>query len=319
MNKGMSMAILVSVSGMMLAACGGSGSTTPPIDPPATTKTVDDLTVTVKQLSVPVTPYDIGNYSYQSVMVGNSLYFANYSNTAKSQFFVRYDPASNTFSSALAKSSNVCGCGYTSKLVSDGSNIFYIANDATKYTASVNTWTAINYPSTAKDNAGEAGVTYYNGNIYFVGGRTPSTLFKYYNISQDKWYTAPNFLYPTTRSELATYKDRIYVLGGSGVETKLSYFSATANTWTALNDTPFKTSTSYENVYSAVLGDDLYLLQGQSMYIYDLIKDVWAKNPVKLASITSDSSNSLFSNGTKLYIASKNSSNVPQVYELTVQ
>jgi len=318
MHKGMSMALLVSVSGI-LAACGGGSSTTPPVDPPAATKTVNDLTVTAKQLSVPVTPYDIGNYSYQSVMVGNSLYFASYSNTAKSQFFVRYDPASNTFSSPLAKSSNVCGCGYMSKLVSDGSNIFYIANDATKYTASTNTWTAISYPATAKDNAGEAGVTYSNGNIYFVGGRTPSTLFKYYTIAQDKWYTAPNYLYPTNQSEMATYKDRIYVLGGTGAETRMSFFSTTTNTWTALKDTPFKTSTSYENVYSAVLGDDLYLLQGQSVYIYDLASDVWAKNPVKLTGITPDPSNSLFSNGTKLYVTSKNSSNIPQVYELTVQ
>ncbi|MGY2892837.1 hypothetical protein [Deinococcus sp. UYEF24] len=314
MKQGMSMAILVSVSGMLLASCGG-GSTTPPV----ATKTVDDITVAVKQLSVPVTTYDIGNYSYQSLLVGNSLYFANYSNTAKPQFFVRYDLTSNTFSSALAKSSNVCGCGYTSKLVSDGSNIFYIANDATKYTASANAWTPITYPATAKDNAGEAGVTYYNGNIYFVGGRTASTLFKYYNVSQNQWYTAPNYLYPTSQSEMASYKDKIYVIGGSGTESKLSVFSTASNTWTALKDVPFKTSTSYETVRSAVLGDDLYLLQGQSLYIYDLVNDVWAKNPVALTGVSSDSSNGLFSNGLKLYIASKNSSNIPQVYELTAQ
>ncbi|ULH15868.1 hypothetical protein MF271_04320 [Deinococcus sp. KNUC1210] len=303
------------VPALLLAACGG-GSTTPP--PPASNP-VDNLTITAKQLSVPVTSYDIGNYSFQSVMVGNSIYFANYSNTAKSQFFARYDISSNTFSSPLAVSNNVCGCGYMSKLVSDGTNIFYIANDATKYTASSNTWTAINYPATAKDNAGEAGVAYANGKIYFVGGRTPSTLFKYYNIAANSWFTGPNYLYATNRSEVAAYKDNIYVLGGSGAETKMASFSTTTNVWTALKDLPFSANTSYENAYSAVLGDDLYVLQGQSVYIYDLVNNVWAKNPITLSTVPSGNSSTLFSNGIKLYIAGKNSSNIPQVYELTVQ
>ncbi|GGQ92926.1 hypothetical protein [Deinococcus ruber] len=299
---------------LLLAACGGGTTTPPPV-----TKTVDDLTITAKQLSLPVTSYDIGNYSFQSVLVGNSIYFANYSNTAKSQFFARYDIPSNTFSSPLAVSSNVCGCGYMSKLVSDGTNIFYIANDATKYTASSNTWTAISYPATAKDNAGEAGVTYANGNIYFVGGRTPSTLFKYYNIASNSWFTGPNYLYATNESEVVAYKDKIYVLGGTGAQTKMASFSTSTNVWTPLNDLPFTAHTSYENAYSAVLGDDLFLLQGQSVYIYDLVNNVWAKNPIVLSTVASGNSNTLFSNGIKLYIAGKNSSNIPQVYELTVQ
>ena len=315
MKKLVSMTVCALLPALLLAACGG-GNTTPP--PPAA-KTVDDITITAKQLSVPVTTYDIGNYSFQSVLVGNSIYFANYSNTAKSQFFARYDLTSNTFSSPLAVSTNVCACGYESKLVSDGTNVFYIANDATKYTASSNAWTATSYPATAKDNAGEAGVAYANGNIYFVGGRTPSTLFKYYNIASNSWYTGPNYLYATNRSEVAVYKDKIYVLGGAGAEKKMASFSTTANTWTPLTDLPFTAQTSYENVFSAVLGDDLYLLQGQSVYIYDLVNNVWAKNPIVLSTVSSGNSNTLFSNGIKLYIAGKNSSNIPQVYELTAQ
>lgn len=294
--------------GIAISACSPAPAPTP--------KTVNDITVTSNQLSVPITTYDIGNYSSQAVMVGNSIYFASYSNTAKPQFFVRYTLASNSFSPDLAKSTNVCGCGYMSKLVSDGTNVFYIANDATKYTASSNTWSNLTYPSTAKDNAGEAGVVYYNGNIYFVGGRTPSTLFKYYSIAQNTWFTSPNFLYPTNRSEMAVYKDKIYALGGTGAEKKVSYFSTTANTWTALKDAPIAINTSYENTYSAVLGDNLFLLQGTNLYIYDLASDVWATNPVNIGSVGSVIG--IFSNGIKLYIASKNSSNIPQVYELTV-
>lgn len=304
----LSAALLLSAA---LTACGGGDS------PPPPAKTVNDITVTAKQLSVPLTTYDIGNYSFQSVMVGNSIYFANYSNTAKPQFFVRYDIGSNTFSAALANSNNVCACGYMSKLVSDGTNVFYIANDATKYTASSNTWSKLNYPGTASDNAGEAGVTYYNGNIYFVGGRTASTLFKYYSIAQDKWFTAANYLYPTTASEMAVYKNKLYVLGGAGAARKVSVYDTGSNTWTALKDAPVDLNTSYETERVAVLGDNLYLLQSQNIYIYDLINDVWATNPINLSNL-SIGYGTLSSNGSKLYVSGKNSSNIPQVYELTV-
>ncbi|GAB3706573.1 hypothetical protein GCM10027592_40180 [Spirosoma flavus] len=278
-------------------------------------KTVNDVTVTAKQLGVPLSTFDTGPYPLQSVLVGNSIYFGNYSNTAKAQFFVRYSIASNSFSSSLAKSSNVCGCGYSSKLVSDGTNIFFIANDATKYTASSNAWSAINYPTTAKDNNGEAGVGYYNGNIYFIGGRTPSTLFKYYSIGQDKWFTAPNYPFATNRSQVAVYKDRIYAIGGENAQRKVAYFSTATNTWTTLQDTKFDVSSSYESNFAAVLGDYLYLLQNGAVYVYDIAKDAWSTEPIKIDGLPSYGN--LFSDGQKLYIAGKNTSNIPVVFELT--
>ena len=294
-----------------IAACKKSDDT-----PAVPEKTVNDIVLTPKQSGVPITTYDTGPYPLQSVLVGNNIYFGNYSNTAKPQFFVRYSLSSNSFSSALAKSSNVCGCGYSSKLVSDGTNIFFIANDATKYTASSNVWSNITYPSTAQDNNGEAGVGYFNGNIYFVGGRTQSTLFKYYSISQDKWFTAPNYLYATNRSQISAYKDRLYVLGGEGAKRKMAYFSTATNTWTAVKDLVFDVYSSYESTFSAVLGDYLYLLQNGSVYIYDIAKDEWAKDPVKIDGLPSYAN--LFSDGQKLYIPGKNSSNIPVVFEVTV-
>ncbi|GAB3277063.1 hypothetical protein GCM10027347_50850 [Larkinella harenae] len=265
---------------------------------------------------MPLSTFDAGPYPIQSVLVGNSIYFGNYSNTAKPQFFVRYALGGNTFSSALAKSNNVCGCGYSSKLVSDGTNVFFIANDATKYTASSNSWQTISYPTTAKDNAGEAGVTYYNGSIYFVGGRTPSTLFKYYSISQDRWFTVPNYLYATTSTELVAYKEKIYALGGAGAKQKMAYFSTATNTWTALKDIPVEVETSYQSVYSAVLGDYLFLLQSKSIYVYDLIKDSWATAPILLDNVPNYGN--LFSDGQKLYISGKNTANIPAITELTL-
>ncbi len=298
---------VICLSIIFLAACKKS-------DDPL--KTVDDITLTTHQLDVPTNTYDTGPYPIQSVLVGNSIYFGNWSNTAKTQFFVRYDLSSNSFSSALSKSANVCGCGYRSHLVSDGTTIFYIANDATKYITSSNTWTIINYPGDAIDNAGEAGVVYYNGKIYFIGGRTPSTRFKYYSISQDKWFTLPTYLYSTTSSELAVYKDRIYVLGGQGAKRKMAYFSTTANTWTAVRDIPIEVSINPDNVFSAVLGNYLYLLQDQEIYIYDIVSDTWAIKPVILSGLPGNGN--LFSNGERLYVSGKNSSNTPTIMELIV-
>lgn len=301
--------------GLLLTGCKKSETPTP-ATPPTPAKTVNDIKLTVSQPTMPLSTFDIGNYSFQSVMVGNSIYFGNYSNSGKPQFFVRYDLGSNTFSSPLAKSSNVCACGYMSKLVTDGNTIFYIANDATKYTPSSNTWANLNYPATAKNNGGEAGIAYYNGKVYFVGGRTPSNVFKYYAISQDSWFTAPNYLYATSESEVAVYKDRLYVLGGEGAEKKMAFFSTASNTWTALKDLPFNLNTSYQTIYSAVLGDNLFVLQGSKVYVYDLVKDEWAANPIAVSGMPSYGS--LFSNGQKLYVAGKNSSNLPTLSVLDV-
>jgi hypothetical protein len=302
---------------LCIAACKKSDDA-----PVAPKMTVNDITLTAKQLSVPATTYDPGPYSIQSVMVGNTIYFGNYSNTAKPQFFVRYDINSNSFSSALAQTSTMCSCGYSSKLVSDGTTIFFIANEATKYTVSSNIWSTIAYPSTAEDNNGEAGVGYFNGNIYFVGGRIPSTLFKYYSIGQDKWFTAPAYLYATNRSQLSAYKDRLYVLGGEGAKRKMSYFSTVTNTWIPLKDVPFDVYGSYENTalyestLSAVLGDHLYLLQNGSIYIYDLVNEKWAKDSVKIDGLPVYAN--LFSNGLKLYISGKTASNSPTVFEVSM-
>lgn len=295
---------------LLIMACSGDEENIPP------EKTVNDIDLVLQQRSMPLSSFDIGPYPVLSILVGNSIYFANYSNTAKPQFFVRYSLQNNTFSSPLAVSTNVCGCGYSSRLVSDGTNIFYIANDATKYTASNNNWSNTSYPATAKDNNGEAGVGYLNGNIYFIGGRTESTLFKYYSISQNQWFTLSNYLYATSRSQVIAYKDRLYVLGGANATQKMAYFSVSDNSWTPLPDTPFEINTSYGDTYAAVLDDHLFLLQGDKMQIYDLIKNIWADTPVSMAGLPSYAN--LFSDGQKLYIAGKNASNVPIVLDVNI-
>jgi hypothetical protein len=306
----------------LLSACGGGGGSDAGSTGggTTTTRTVDDVVLTPSQLSLPLSTFDAGNYDIDSVLVGNSIYFGNFSNTAKPQFFVRYSIPNNTFSAALSVTSDLCGCGYTSKLVNDGTNIFYIANNATKYTASTNTWSGLFYPSTASDNNGEAGVTYYNGNIYFLGGRTPSNLFKYYNIATDSWFTVPNYLYATSWSELVAFKDRIYAIGGYAASNqrlnKMAYFSTKDSTWTAVQDPPFNVFVSAEKEYAAVLGDYIFLLQNGSIYVYDPATDEWGSMPTRINGLPDSAT--LMSDGQNLYIAGKNASNIPAVFKVAV-
>jgi len=59
-----------------------------------------------------------------------------------------------------------------------------------------------------------------------------------------------------------------------------------------------------------------FCLQGKSIYVYDIAKDVWSTTPIEVNDAPSYSN--LFSNGQKLYIAGKNTSNIPVAYELTM-
>uniref|UniRef100_UPI002869D7FC hypothetical protein n=1 Tax=Deinococcus sp. TaxID=47478 RepID=UPI002869D7FC len=88
------------------------------------------------------------------------------------------------------------------------------------------------------------------------------------------------------------------------------------STWVPLQDTPFTVSSSYDSSYTAVLGDDLYILQNDSIYIYDLVKDVWATTPAKITGLPAYAN--LFSDGQNLYIAGKNTSNIPAVFKVAV-
>ena len=278
-------------------------------------KTVDSITLKVQRVTTPVASKNPGNYTVWFSMVGNRIYYANPSNTANAQFMLEYNIASNTFADK-AINTEVCACGYTSKLIADGTNMFYIANSAVKYTAASNAWSVLSYPATAKDNNGQTGVVYYNGKIYFLGGSTASVKFKYYDIAANSWFNLADGLFATSSSELVAVNDKIYALAGESSFTKFSSYTHSAG-WTALSNLPFQLHVNYYFHYTASFGNRyIFALAGKDIYIYDATTDKWAINPIHTG--INDTNLNLFSDNINLYIAAKTASNDFALYKIDV-
>jgi len=277
--------------------------------------TVDSIQVQIQKVTTPVAPKNPGNYSVWFELSGNKIYYANPSNTALPQFMLEYNIPSNSFSDKTIDG-NVCACGYSSKLISDGQNLFYIANDATKYTASANSWSALNYPPTAKDNNGEAGAVYYDNKIYFLGGRTPTTKFKYYDIGNDSWFNVSDYLYSTSAPQLTVVDNKIFALGGEGITTKFSYFTP-GGSWTALPDLDFEVPWNYStHMVTSFQNRYILVLTPGAIQVYDALNKKWKAEPVSLT--VNDSNLNIFSDNINVYIVGKTSSNDFSLNKLTL-
>jgi hypothetical protein len=289
--------------------------TPPPPPPVAAVITIDSVQLQMQKVTTPVAPKNPGNYSVWFAMAGNKIYYANPSNTALSQFMLAYDISSNTFSDKKIDP-NVCACGYMSQVVSDGQNLYYIANDATKYSPSTDTWAAINYPVTARDNNGEAGVLYYNSKIYFLGGRTATPRFKYYDISSNNWYNVADYLYSTSSSQLVVADNKIFALGGQDIETKFSCFTEEGN-WKSLPDLPFEMPGYYSSKLVASFQNRFILaLVSNKIYVYDAVKSKWKSEPIELT--VNDNNLNIFSDNINVYIAGKSSANDFSLQKITL-
>ncbi|MDR2206183.1 MAG: Ig-like domain-containing protein [Flavobacteriaceae bacterium] len=280
--------------------------------------TVNLITLDIQKVSTPIAPKNPGNYDVWFVMAGSKIYYTNPSNTGIPQFMLAYDVTSNTFTDRVPNAELV-GAGYVSKMVTDGGSLFYIANDAVKYSISGNSWTTLNYPPTAKDNNGETGVVVSSGNVYFLGGRTASTKFKYYDPSANSWFNAPDYPYAVETNDMVSTGGRIYALGGDASRKKFSYFNVTNSAWKTLPDLPF-TATNHYNEHSVAyfLTGYIFALASNKIYIYDVNKEVWKDEPINV-NIPGVYPN-LFAYGSNtLYIASKTDpGNDFQLHKITV-
>jgi hypothetical protein len=270
---------------------------------------VEDITATVQKVSTPVAPKQhYSGYSSWSwfSLVGDNIFYSCASNlgTGNPQFMLRYNLSANSFST-VTPDKEICACGYTNKMVTDGTNIFYIANDAVKYTVSGNAWSKLSYPSTAKDNNGETGQVYYNNKIYVLGGRNASTRFKYYDIAANTWYNAADYGTSVSTSQMAVVNNKIYALGYNDANKKsFSSYDAAANSWNKLTDLPFDISSSYKDHFvSSYQNRFLLVLQGKKLYIYDAVKAAWKTAALDIPIADISTAANLFSSGTKIYVA----------------
>ncbi len=281
-------------------------------------KTVNDITLTFNEVDTPLTPEDPGNHSVWFSMVGDKIYYMNPSNTAFPQFALEYNITSNSFSTKTTDAA-ICACGFSSKIISNGTDLFHIANEAVKYSPASDSWTDLNYPDEFRNNNGEAGVAYLNGKIYFFGGRTASTTFKYYEIATDSWSEAPEGPYLNQESELIAVGNTLYSLGGRNAADRKNFSSySETNGWTVLPDLPFDLEGYASEHQTAVYGNRyIFAITRNDIRIYDTIERIWKTDSINIPAYDIRYEN-IFINGNTLFMAGKTTSNEFALIEINI-
>lgn len=279
------------------------------------TPLVDRITLNVEDISIPENTYNPGNYSVWFSLMGNKMIYANPSNTAQNQFMTSFHLSNNYFTN-LQTHNEVCACGYSSKFVNDGVNLYYIANEAWKYNITNNTWTELNYPATAHENNGETGILYHNDKIYFLGGRDASTKFKYFDTTTNSWSNLSNYTYSVETPDMAAINNRIYVLGGESSGKRFSYYEEGAG-WIPLPDLAFNPKNSYnEHTVTSYGNRFIFALVNGAIHIYDSQEEIWAEEPITIS--VSGNYMNLFSDNNYLYLAYKTNLNEFKLSKITL-
>lgn len=308
-----------------IGSCNKDESSPAPINNPGTNPStgldvgdVNNMKITMSKVNTPVAPHNPQNYSIWIEMHNGVIYTGNPSNTPIAQYFDKYDLTTNTFT-ALPVNDEVCACGYMSNLVSDRSGaIYYIANEAVKYSVSGSTWSNVTYPETAQDNNGETASIYFDNKIYYIGGRDISKTVRYFDLPTQSWYNAPDFPYATGQGDGVGVGNKMYVLGGKGNKNGFSVYDKTANNWTALPSLPFDGEFYYATHNITAIDKYIFVLRDKKIWVYDTGANQWATNPLPNGAEINNYYANLFSWDGKLYIAGKNNANDFQLYQATV-
>lgn len=275
---------------------------------------VNNMVLTGQQVTTPSAPQNPGNYGVWFAMAGGNVYYINPSNTANPQFMLAYNMETNIFTDKTPHE-EICACGYMSKIVTDGSYLYYIANEAYKYSIANDTWTEMAYPANVEDNNGEAGIVHHNGKIYFLGGREATNKFKYYDTDTDTWYNTANYLYNVETPEMAAIGNKIYALGGDEQRTRFSVYSE-EDGWLALPNMPFDLQNFYATHSVAAFKDRyIFVLSNSQINIYDTQTNEWKQEPVDAQPF---GYGDLFADDNNLYIASKTNDNDFKLVKITV-
>ena len=253
---------------------------------PASTTDPNKVSLSISKVNTPITSYEPGGYDVYFALTNGKIFYGNPSNTTVNQFLISYDIAANIFSGNLAISDNLCACGYGGTLTGDGTNLYYVANDATMYDVTSNSWKSLAYPASAR--TGEAATAYYNNKLYFAGGRNNAHIFNYYDITNNTWYTLPDLPYNATGGPaMVGYDNKLFIMGGNGLKS-MAKFDLTTNAWTQLKDFPFDFSNYQKNIL-AVYKNFIFTLQytnyNYALYVYSPANDTWATTPLSMPDI----------------------------------
>lgn len=301
-------------SSFLLMNCNDDDKSSTPDEGEETKPLVDRITLEVDEITIPAHIYNPQNYRVWFGLLGNKIIYANASNSPTDQFMVGFD-ITNQYFTNYPVHEEICACGFMSKLVGEGTHLYYIANEAWRLNVANNTWTELDYPNFAKENNGEAGVVYADNKIFFLGGRNATPKFKYYQTNTDTWHELPNYLYAVGTPDLVAINNRIYALGGDSSGKRFSYFEN--GNWVALADLPFTPQNSYSDHSVASYGNRfIFSMVNGNLFIYDSVEELWAEEPLALG-ITGIYV-SLFSDNNYLYIAQKDYDNDFKLFKYTV-
>jgi len=170
-----------------------------------------------------------------STSVGSTLYFAN-----DGDYHIGYDTASGV-TSAAPLTDDYCWCGYTSAAVSDGTSLFYFANDGRKWTPGVDTeWVDVPAYTDYREGEGAIAVTVNDGRIWRMGGRSDETRLYYYDIETGLFVSDGLATYPSG-GDLANAcggaaNGKIYAFGWD--DGGLAEYDPGTNIWTQVDSDP---------------------------------------------------------------------------------
>jgi len=215
--------------------------------------------------------------SLWAVGSGSKIYMGNASNSGQyDQWFASFDTEGGQVQS-LTTNGEICACGYGSFLHSYDGELYYFANDGVKYSPGSDSWSTLYYPYEIK--RGEAPSALLDGDIYYLGGRTETTIGQYYDIDQDSWTNLSDEMDYFVHYNYATanaYDHKLYVIGGDGYnEKQVSEYDPLTGLWSRKSDSPYQTGR-----YSVAYKGRIYITGGYGMYTYDPSSDTWGEGYV---------------------------------------
>jgi len=210
--------------------------------------------------------------SLWAVGSGSKIYMGNASNSGQyDQWFASFDTEGGQVQS-LTTNGEICACGYGSFLHSYDGELYYFANDGVKYSPGSDSWSTLYYPYEIK--RGEAPSALLDGDIYYLGGRTETTIGQYYDIDQDSWTNLSDEMDYFVHHNYATanaYDHKLYVIGGDAYNRKqVSVYDPLTGLWSRKSDSPYQTGR-----YSVAYKGRIIITGGYGMYTYDPASDTW--------------------------------------------
>lgn len=242
-----------------------------------------------------------------STSVGSVLYFAN-----DGDYHIGYDTASGTISSAPLND-DYCWCGYTGAAVSDGTTLFYFANDGRTWTPGVDpAWVDVPGYTTGDYREGEGAVAVTEGRVWRMGGRSNETRLYYYDIATGAFVSDGLATYPSG-GDLASacggaVNGKIYAFGWD--DGGLAEYDPGTNIWTQVDSDPNAPVSCWgRNVpawgsYLLYAAPDYYT--GTAIHLFDSTRLLWEATTIPLPDVANLTNEMVFVVGDTLYASGYN-------------